>query len=178
MSFCAGKIIQITNLILDERARGGGEWCRLPYPAHPKGCPNCDRCSRFPSINEIVNLSIPHWFAVVEFDMAAHVQSMTVKHPDWSERQKRCCLYWQNGVRKKLNALCKNFIMNHEAVMKYSWFLIPEAFGIDVIRTAQNHGIMINTIAYPIIYKIALIAQKHTKESNFTTDNSPYMAQG
>ncbi|KKK81159.1 hypothetical protein LCGC14_2816310, partial [marine sediment metagenome] len=32
------KILEVTNdLIIDHRAR---EWCKLPYPNHPRGCPN------------------------------------------------------------------------------------------------------------------------------------------
>lgn len=150
-------IIDVTNtLVVDERVR---QWCVFPYPDHPKGCPNYNSKACCPSIVPMIdywyNLDKPHWFAIYKFDLDAHVQAMSKKHPKWSYRQCRCCLYWQNGVRKYLKGMCENEIMFKPEL---SYTLIPEALGVNVFRTVHRHGIKMRKAAFPIIYKVALIA--------------------
>jgi predicted metal-binding protein len=93
----------VGHLKIDYRAR---EWCKLPYPNHPKGCPNYNKnpeCPpQAPRIEDWLDLNRQHWFIVVEFDLDAFAKRMKEKHPGWSDKQCRCCLYWQNIPRKEL----------------------------------------------------------------------------
>ena len=147
------------SLIIDERVRG---WCALPYPGHPKGCPNLnvkDECpSKCRMIYDNFNLKKDHWFAIIKFDMEAQMARMLDLHPDWSEKQCRCCLYWQEGVRKKLRQLCESKIDGNH---RLSYTLIPEAGGVHVFDTMLQHGISMSRDAYPVLYKIALIGYKN-----------------
>jgi predicted metal-binding protein len=151
-------IIEVTGkLVLQEQTR---DWCRFPYPGHPKGCPNYNikkGCPpNVPIISSKFDLNKPHYVAVVSFDLAEHMKKMALKHPGWSERQQRCCLYWQGKVRKKLRILCENWLKEHKG---YSHSSCPEAMGLNVFRTAYKVGIKIRKSAYPIVYKVALLAQ-------------------
>jgi hypothetical protein len=159
------RIIEVTGtLVIQERAR---EWCKMAYPDHPNGCPNYGHSEQCPPkvrmVDQVYDLSKKHYFCVVVFDMAAHVQAMAEKHPDWSMRQKRCCLYWQNTVRRSLRTICHDKVMVLPGA--YSFTLIPEAMGVNVFRTAYRHGLIIRKSAFPLVHKVGLVAaiQKRSK---------------
>jgi predicted metal-binding protein len=124
------------KLVLDPRAK---VWCKLPYPGHPKGCPNFDKnpdCPpNAPDVSGFFNLDKPHYFIIESFDLNAHIERMRERHPDWSERQCRCVLYWQGTVRKNLKRKVGNFLNTHPGT---TFTLIPEAMGVNVIKTANR----------------------------------------
>ena len=149
------KIHNVKELIIDYRTR---EWCKLPYPDHPKGCPNYGKKSgcppHAPLIEEFVDIHNLIWLVTVEFDLASHVQRMLKLHPKWSNRQARCVLYWQPKVNKELK----------EAMLRYNhtiwgsvYTLCPEAMGVNVIETARRRGIQIKDFPTDKVYKVALI---------------------
>jgi len=149
-------IVNVTGtLAIDERAR---DWCRLPYPDHPKGCPNWNRKSACPPaaplVSEVFDLSEEHWFAVVVFDLSKHRDEMLAKHPDWSTRQSACCLYWQNSVSRRLRKLCDRFCREKPGTV---YTLLPEAMGVNVFKTARHNGIAMRRSPEDIVYKIALL---------------------
>jgi len=78
--------------------------CARPYLGHPRGCPNRgkrDTCPpRAPLIDGVLDLSQQVYVVATRFDLGAHVGRMRNRHPDWSERQLYCCLYWQGTARK------------------------------------------------------------------------------
>ncbi len=136
------------------------EWCKLPYPDHPVGCPNYNHKSTcppaIPLLEMVYDLSKPCYIVVVEFDMVEHIHKMLSKHPDWSDRQARCVLYWQNGVRKQLQEEADFYARVLPGGLVST--LCPEAMGLNVIATAQLVGVPIKTKPVDKIYKIALLA--------------------
>jgi len=149
-------VIEITGtLVIDEAAR---EWCKLPYPNHPKGCPNYgvrDTCPpKIKRIAEVFDLSRPHFFILVEFDLASHVAAMAKKHPNWTDRQCRCVLYWQGKPRSKLKKESKKFVENNPGT---SFTTCPEAMGINVFRTCHKHGLMMKKNPQKTVYKISFV---------------------
>jgi len=162
-------IVEVTNkLIINYRAatRVGGlkAWCELPYPGHPKGCPNYPNKCCFPKVGEYYDLTKPHWFAIVEFNIGEFADKMKKKHPEWSERQCRCVLYWQNGVRSQLDVKCKSFIGNKDLI----YHKIPEAMGVNVMLTMRKN-LKLDIAIKPVhmVRKIALIGSPgphHDKE--------------
>lgn len=147
------RFIDVTGtLVIDIRAR---EWCRLPYPGHKKGCPNYHCSPLCPPhvqvVGEVFDLSQKHWFVVEPFNLGDHARRMRAKHPQWTERQCRNCLYWQSGVRKELRAACEGSF----------YTLTPEAMGVDVFKTAAKHGIVLERNPQETVYKIALTGQYH-----------------
>lgn len=148
-------IIEATgSLLIDKGARN---WCKLPYPNHPKGCPNYGRrinCPpQAPHIENVYDFLQPCWFVIVDFDLKAQAERMKRKHLNWTDRQCRCLLYWQGGVNKRLR---------QEAIIearkrKAHISMVPEAMGIDIIKTLQNLGVPIKQRPTSIVYKAALL---------------------
>jgi predicted metal-binding protein len=98
------NIIKISRLIVSNKT---GQWCKIPYPNHLKGCPNYgkkDYCPP-PSANLLINildLKRPMYIVYSEFDLDKHILKMKNKHPQWTDRQLRNVLYWQGTSRKQL----------------------------------------------------------------------------
>ncbi len=128
----SGGFAEVT-LVVDKSVRG---LCCRPYPGHPKGCPNFGEklgCPpQCPLVDQVFDLSKPVWFIWNVFDMKSHLCKMEIWHPGWSDRQKRCCLYWQGGARSKLRDWIDVFIYNHPGLYVST---CPEAMGVNVTGT-------------------------------------------
>jgi len=89
----------LEKIIYNLKSRG---WCKLPYPGHPRGCPNYgkrDICP--PKAPLIMDVPDPPFILVgVSFDLGAWAKKLKKKHPHWSDKKARCCLYWQGKVRR------------------------------------------------------------------------------
>ena len=133
------------------------DWCKLPYPNHPRGCPNYgNRYSCPPEatlITEFIDIYKPMYLIAVEFDLANHISRMKHLHPNWSDRQARCVLYWQNKINKELRDECDNFKWLNPDMITTN---CPEAMGVNVIATAKRCGLMIELKPKNRVYKIAI----------------------
>lgn len=146
----------VTNkLIINSEARA---WCVLPYPDHPKGCPNYGKKAtcppQAPFIKDWLGGTGELRFVCVSFNLKEHADRMLWLHPNWSPRQARCLLYWQPRVNKELISLVSTFV--HENGLKITY--CPEAMGVNVIQTARDCGIPIETKPEVMVHKIALVA--------------------
>lgn len=152
-------IKQIEDIELNSHTN---EWCKLPYPRHPKGCPNYDNNPTCPpnalSFTEIVK--DPFYLVGVQFNLKEHVERMKKKHSEWSYAQCKCVLYWQNKVRKRLREECKNLVSklngNYEILYK------PEANGVQVFNTCFKNGIMLERNPSEYVWKIAIIGKSNS----------------
>jgi len=148
--------VEMVEPVIDYRAR---DWCKLPYPDHPHGCPNYGRRAscppRAPRVDDYFDLSQPVWLVAVEFDLQGHVDRMKRLHPGWSDRQARCVLYWQAGVNKELETLVR--YLGENAGLCYT--LCPEAMGVQVIKTANQVQIPVRPRPTSSVYKIALMGK-------------------
>lgn len=84
-----------------------------------------------------MDLSQPTWVVWSTFDLGGHVRRMQAKHPDWSDRQLRCCLYWQPRARKILGCAVVDFLVEHPG-LHVLW--TPEACGVNVTATMAKAG--------------------------------------
>jgi hypothetical protein len=86
---------------------------------------------------------------------------MKSQYPKWTERQCRCILYWQPGVKGTLDRICKEFIgvkmSLFSSVPELIYHKIPEAMGVHVIKTMRKIGQPIQTKPKNLVRKIALI---------------------
>jgi len=118
------------------------KFCCKPYPNHPKGCPNYGKKNGCPpnvsSLNKILDFNKEVFFIYTDFDIGSHAKKMKKMHPDWSERQIYCCLYWQPKARKmqrQEEARCKK---------EKSIDLIltsPEAMNVNVTSLMKKVGV-------------------------------------
>jgi len=156
------KRYEVVDLVIDYRAR---EWCLLPYPNHPKGCPNYNHKEECPPlapvIEDFIDLKKKKWFVVAKFNLQEHANNLKAKHSDWSDKQARCVLYWQGSVRKQLTDVCKKITLHTPLVFT----LIPEAMGVQVIKTAKKLNIPIKTRPKVFVHKIALIGYSKKAKS-------------
>ena len=125
----------------------GSRFCRLPYPNHPNGCPNYYKkktCPPFaPMAGVFFDLSKPLYFVHSEFNLEAHAKRMKDKHPEWSERQCRCVLYWQGTSRKQLR---KRVYGATELLRTNATTTCPEGMGVNVYMTARLSGLFLQRI--------------------------------
>jgi len=151
--------ILVKKLIVTNKT---SEWCKLPYPNHPKGCPNYNKKLFCPpnhiDINKYFDLSKPLYFVFAEFDLEKHSKRMKVLHPNWTERQCKCCLYWQSKVRKQLTENIKlvSMVLGTDRTTS-----CPEAMGVNVFATCALSGLKLErTRDLKIDRHIALIGYK------------------
>jgi hypothetical protein len=147
-------VIELKEVVVEPRMRG---LCRLPYPGHPRGCPNFGRKAgcppSCPMIGDAIDLGRPVFAIVNEFDLAAHVLRMRLRHPGWSERQLVCCLYWQPTARKHLTAKLMAFLAAHP---DYVSDACPEAGGVNVTETLRRAGLELEWPPVKVARQVAL----------------------
>ncbi len=97
------KYYEKVKPVVDENVRA---LCVKPYPLHKNGCPNFNKKDGCPPsaelIQNVIDLEQDVYIIYNKYNFKDHVNKMKVKHPDWSKRQLRCCLYWQGSARKNL----------------------------------------------------------------------------
>lgn len=142
--------------VLDPSVRG---LCCRPYELHPKGCPNFGKRATCPPAaplySHAYDMSRPVWAVVNEFALGAHVERMRGAHPDWSDRQLRCVLYWQGGARAELARKIKAALRTLPGCRAET---CPEAMGVNVTSTLAAEGITLEWPPMRIARQVALIA--------------------
>lgn len=153
-------IVQVVPVI-DYSVRG---LCIKPYPGHSKGCPNFGKKKGCPpgaaKYDEVYDLNLPVHAIINKFDFKAHTDRMRMLHPEWSERQVRCCLYWQPGARKQLLIKIKEFLKQYGR--GYSIETCPEAMGVNITATLAKVGIELEWPPETVAYQVALAGIKKT----------------
>lgn len=168
--------------------------CARPYEGHPKGCPNVGQRDTCPPkarlLAELLDLDRPVFAVWSVFDLGVHVERMRATHPGWSERQLRCCLYWQAGARKVLRAEIQAFLRDRGASAHpepriraasssmvwwdppfsdwppQPWLRVltcPEACGVDVTATMKRIGIELQWPPKTLAYQVALVGTEFDK---------------
>lgn len=131
--------------------------CPRRYPGHPKGCPNYGKKAGCPpQAPLLLDINEPSWRTAViwnRFEFGEHVERMRSKHPDWSERQLECCLYWQGTARKALKEQIKHFKRSYPF---YEITRCPEAMGVDVTATMKRAGIKLEWPPERYAYQVAV----------------------
>lgn len=151
-------IIETTEIITTTNKRSG-EWCQLPYPNHPKGCPKYNQSETCPPkashIADVLDLRRPIYIAFSEFNLSSHMAKMKKKHPKWTDLQLRCVLYWQNTSRNQMRKRAKlaQALRGGDTIIE-----CPEGAGVNVYATCRANGLPLQRIRYLTICRhIALI---------------------
>ncbi|MGE5579639.1 MAG: hypothetical protein ACM3WU_06270 [Bacillota bacterium] len=149
----SGTVLRVEPIIQPEvRAL-----CWRPYPGHPRGCPNIGRRETCPPtaplFSDAFDLSQPVYAILTEFDLGAHVARMKEKHPNWSDAQLRCCLYWQSRARASQKAAVRAFLCDHPG---YQVTTVPEAMGVNVTETLKAAGIQLEWPPVHLVRQVAL----------------------
>ncbi len=152
---------EIIDLCIDPVVRW---WCCMPYPNHPKGCPNFNKKAQCPPkcplVGEVLDFNSPLYLVWNEFDFGGHVSRMKSKHPGWSKRQLECCLYWQPKARKALRKKVANFLADCPG---NTVFFCPEAMGVNVTVSMEAIGITLEWPPVTKTYQVALAGKPRSE---------------
>lgn len=134
--------------------------CSKRYPNHPKGCPNIgkkDCPPHAPKIEDVLNLKKTVFAVYNVFHLREHVIRMKENHPEWTDRQAKCCLYWQTRARKQLMGKIIDFKKQHPNLYVVK---NPEACGINLTATMKSAGIELEWPPEKFTYQIVLAGTK------------------
>ena len=134
-----------------------GDLCRMPYPGHPRGCPNYGKRPSCPPrarmLHEIIRP--PIWAVWNDFPIGDHARRMWRLHPDWTERQAYCCLYWQGGARAQLKSRLEEMLV--EGPSGRMVIRCPEACGVDVTATMATVCVHLEWPPRVVARQVALV---------------------
>jgi hypothetical protein len=152
-------VLPVKKLIFRKQIQ---DYCMLPYPGHPKGCPNYgmrDHCPpRVRLIDHYLDINRPLYLVIEEFDLSKQIQRMLILHPNWSDRQARNCLYWQKSVRNKLKQKV-DLVMSVLGLDGYT--TIPEGQGVQMYSTCLLSGLKLERIRGLKLHRqIAIVGYK------------------
>jgi hypothetical protein len=143
-----------------------GDLCQRRYSGHGRGCPNYGKRETCPPQAERWTPDScwgKAWYAIWNaFDFGAHVEKMRGLHPNWSQRQLECCLYWQGTARKKLKDEVIEFL-HHVTPPLPTVEWVPEAHGVNVTETMRRAGIILEWPPKTVAYQVALVGMEEGK---------------
>lgn len=138
-----------------------GDLCQSPYPGHRHGCPNYGKRDSCPPRAPLFTSEMLDWpgseiWAIWSvFPFGQHARRMQREHPNWSQRQCKCCLYWQGGARRQLRSEVTKFLAEVQLpVPLVCW--TPEARGMNVTATMRQIGIVLEWPPHEVAYQVAL----------------------
>jgi predicted metal-binding protein len=138
--------------------------CVRPYKGHKRGCPNFGHRAACPpeaALFDAVYDVSSAWAIWNRFAFGEHVASMHGLHPDWSERQLACCLYWQGTARKALRAEVDEWRRFAADIgIAYDVIHCPEAMGVDITATMRQVGVALEWPPRVFAYQVALAARR------------------
>ena len=146
--------VRVDPLVIDKKMRA---LCARPYPNHPKGCPNFGKKAKCPPnaplITNVIEMDSAVYAIYNVFDFKAHCDRMREKHPNWTQRQVECCLYWQPKARKQLRARIKQFRQEFPQMRVVA---TPEAQGVNLTATMKQAGVEMEWPPVNVTYQIVL----------------------
>lgn len=146
-------IYNIHTINIDHKFR---ELCKNPYYNHPRGCPNYGKRKTCPPQQKLFFDVFDSDFYLIftKFDLKNHIDKMRKKHPNWTEKQLYCCLYWQGTARKNLKEEIKRF---KKLSPRHYATTCPEAMGVNVTQLMlDNTGINLEWPPKNRAYQIAI----------------------
>lgn len=153
------------------------EWCQLPYPRHPKGCPNYNKSDKCPPkakpLGEIFDLNKDCYLIIYKFNLKKHIDYMRDRNPKLTNNQAKCVLYFQNRVRKEMKWAFRILLQSDRELIYND---IPEAHGVNVIKTLRRMNVNIEIKPKKYIHKVAIVGypnKDNLKQKNLSeyTDN-------
>jgi len=137
------------------------EFCKLPYPRHPNGCPmygtrlGCP--PEAPMIGEILDLSEPTYLVAIKYNVKEHYDKLRAEHPNLSEAQIRIPYLWQGRADKLLREAveaCKREVPNKLPVYR------PEANGVNVVAMMGKLGFVLKFPTEEYAYRVAVLGSR------------------
>ncbi|MFX1479986.1 MAG: hypothetical protein ACFFCI_17850 [Promethearchaeota archaeon] len=149
--------------------------CYRPYPDHPKGCPNIEKCAHMniPNFGVLTShLEYDYYFYLVyaKFDFKRYKESRKEEHLNWTERQVECLLYWQNSVKSLLSKYLDSIDLKGAYVLGCGSGMklehqdrvgSMENSCINVFSTMKLNGIKMEVKPKKVIYLVCLVMSRY-----------------
>jgi hypothetical protein len=115
-----------------------------------------------PLFDQAFDLSAPVYAVVNEYDLGGHVARMKADHPDWSDRQLYCVLYWQPTARRALSERIKAALRDPRCI-GYRAETCPEAMGVNITETLRFAGIELEWPPERVARQVALLGKPNNR---------------
>jgi hypothetical protein len=149
-------ILEINPQALEYK-RNFQNWCTLPYPKHPRGCPNYGskrdlrgikknlksrvirECPPTRLIDDVLDFSKSIYLIYNKYPLGKDAETRRLTHPnlktngDWYNLR-----YWQGTARKQLYLELTRFLEENPGTIVD---LCPEAHGVNLLALMQKPGI-------------------------------------
>ncbi len=167
-------VIDKSTIVFTPKTR---DWCRLPYPGHPRGCVNYgkhDTCPcNTPYRADILEKHDRFVLVHATFDINAYAGKMREIHPDWSEKQLRNSRHWQSQLKSKMKKKIAG--VHHDELFGAGGGFMGrpsmEAAGIFVFATLRRNKIPFDVKAKKFIKMVCLLVSKSpVKKTTRLTD--------
>lgn len=132
-------------------------WCQLPYPKHPKGCPNYgkrDDCP--PNQPYFLDLFRPEVrVAFLKFDFETYLDWRRAQHPTWTNRALRNPWYFQSHLDANLEREIKKL----NGADGFAPVYTAEAMGANMHLTCLRAGVGLEWPPTKNMYRVAILAR-------------------
>ena len=99
----------------------------------------------------------PYYLVIREFNLEAQEKRMKDRHPEWSRRQARCCLYWQRGFMKRIMQEARQFLWQFPEGRILER---PEANCVNLFSTCRIHGIKLEPNPQQVVRKMVMVGKR------------------
>jgi len=105
ISIIKHKEIQLDTILYYPQVR---DLCHYPYPDHPQGCPNIEKCrkSTVPYFKYLVKQGnyTRFYLVYILINFKKYLEIRQIQNPEFfnSERKLKCLIYWQNSIKSIL----------------------------------------------------------------------------
>jgi len=162
------QLVEIKELEIEEKTiiLSNEIFCKRPYPNHPNGCPNYNpNYNPFcPPNTKLFEKKYDKYLIVyAKLNFKGYVNNRLKDHPDWTDKQAKCVLYWQGSVKKLLKIHLKKYSGIYELYGCGSGFNgspSMEAVGINVFSTMKLNGIKLELHPSNYVYLVCLLCFK------------------
>jgi hypothetical protein len=139
------------------KPRGFKGWCQLPYPKHPKGCPNygkrVDCPPNQPYFLDVYKPGVK--VAFLNFDFETYLEWRKSQHPNWTDRALRNPWHFQSHLDANLEKEIKKLKEAGGCAPVYT----AEAMGINMHLTCLRAGVGLEWPPKKTMYRVAILAQ-------------------
>jgi predicted metal-binding protein len=172
------KIIQYSDIVWHEKV---GDWCKLSYPEHPKGCPNYGKSETCPPNAPFLKEKLKQYekftLYYIRINYKGYIEYKLKQHPDWTLRNCRNVNRWQSSAKKYLRESIpieirespNYFILwsgsgskksKNQKIKKESPKYAMESVGINVMSTFKQLGLDMDIKAVNMVTLVNLVCYK------------------
>jgi len=159
------NVIDKSTIVFSQQVR---EWCKLPYPGYPNGCPNYGKNPLCPPNSpyraDVLCKNAVFTLVTATFDIVPYAAKTKELHPEFSDKQARNSRLWQSSIKRMLSDKILNEIPYTDILGTGGGLLgyqSAESGGVDMFATFQRNSIPFDKTAMQLIVLAAIIIREY-----------------